>query len=280
MRQKTNWGWSWHQFEALTCMCTWDHTHSHPHICENMPAYLCTYHIHTWKNEKVKKKTNSKFRRGFKRWGCSSADSIYETLRLVPVLHKPSVAVHTCNPNTSGSEVQAHPQLHREFEAQKILNACWLNCSALWCLRGEGPGAFSVLFTDQLAPRTFPRSCPAMHDLLLGFLWVSTIVTLWAQSFTSFLFCKLFTPSTLPCAKLENCLGNCLLHFILFLGTKALGTDASVVRVRVWEQWIHWAFWTPNTSSKLFLSLSHFPFDSQKLWEAHCVSQPSSLLED
>lgn len=60
----------------------------------------------------------------------------------------------------------------------------------------------------------FSRSCPAMHGWLLGSLWVSTAVTLWAQSFTFFLFCKLFTPSTVTGVKLENCLET--VSFTLF----------------------------------------------------------------
>ena len=96
----------------------------------------------------------------------------------------------------------------------RYLNVCWWNCSVLWFLRGEGPGAFSVLFTDQMTPEAFPCSCPAMHGWLLGSLWVSTAVSLWAQSFTFFLFCKLFTPSTLTGVKLENCLET--VSFTLF----------------------------------------------------------------
>lgn len=101
------------------------------------------------------------------------------------------------------------------FEAQNsYLNVCWWNCSVLWFLRGEGPGAFSVLFTDQMAPGTFSPLLPCHARLIAGLSLsfnrrdsLSTVIYF-------FLFCKLFTPSTVTGVKLENCLET--VSFTLF----------------------------------------------------------------
>lgn len=142
----------------------------------------------------------------------------------------------------------------REILSTKNGLECWLNCSTLWFLRRKEVMPSECPYTGQISWGTFPHFFSAMQNWQLGSSQDAAGGMLCTQSLLSFLSCMLFTPSILPGSP-----GNCLSHFSLFLGAKPheYYTEAAVLRVRVWGQWLM----TPVFP--FFLSLSLFPFKPQ-----------------